>query len=253
MFTKAIVRTPGRSMITGITEANLGVPNYEKALDQHCQYIVALETSGLEVLILDADETYPDSTFVEDVAVLTPHCAIITRPAASSRAGETKSIRPVLESFYSNIEQIEAPGTLDGGDVMQIGGHFYIGLSARTNMPGAEQLIAILGRYGMTGSTVPVTEFLHLKTGVTWVDGNRLVASGEFVVRPEFLDFAILPVDGDNAGAANCIRINDTILMPAGFPEVRDQLSILDKQIIEIDISEFAKLDGGLTCLSLRF
>lgn len=253
LFTKAIVRPPGRSMVTGITEANLGVPDYQKALEQHHQYIDALETCGLEVLVLDADEAHPDSTFVEDVAVLTPHCAVITRPAALTRAGETASIRPVLEQHFSWIEQIEAPGTLDGGDVMQVDGHFYVGLSARTNPAGAEQLIATLGRYGLIGSTVPVAEFLHLKTGVTCVGKNRLLASGEFVVRPEFSDFTILPVDGSNAGAANCIRINDTILMPAGYPQVREQLSALGTPIIEVDISEFVKLDGGLTCLSLRF
>lgn len=253
MFTKAIVRTPGRSMISGITNANLGAPDYQKALEQHRQYSTALETCGLEVQVLDADEVYPDSTFVEDTAVLTPHCAVVTRPAAPSRAGETESIRPVLGRFYSEIEQIEPPGTLDGGDVMQIKNHFYIGLSDRTNLAGAEQLIAILGRYGLTGSIVPVTEFLHLKTGVTWVGGNRLLASGEFVVRPEFSEFAILPVDGDHAGAANCIRINDTILMPAGYPLIQQQLAALGVPIIEVDISEFAKLDGGLTCLSLRF
>ena len=253
IFTKAIVRTPGRSMPSGLTNANLGAPVHQKALEQHQQYIAVLESCGLEVLVLSADELYPDSTFVEDVAVLTLHCAVITRPAAPSRAGETESIRPVLERFYSDIIQIEAPGTLDGGDVLQIKNHFYIGLSARTNLDGAEQLIAILGRYGFTGSTVAVTEFLHLKTGVTWVGGSRLLASGEFVVRPEFSDFAILPVEGDSAGAANCIRINNTLLMPAGYPLIRQQLAVIEAEIIEVDISEFAKLDGGLTCLSLRF
>lgn len=253
MFTKAIVRTPGRSMVSGLTKADLGTPDYEKACEQHQLYIAALKACGLDVLVLDADEDYPDSTFVEDVALLTPHCAIVTRPAAASRRGETESIRPVLEQFYSHIENIVSPGTLDGGDVMQIGEHFYIGFSARTNLDGGKQLIAILQRYGMTGSMVPVTEFLHLKTGVTWVAGNRLLASGEFVVRPEFSGFTILPVGGVNAGAANCVRINDNILMPAGFPEIREQLEGLGIQIIEVDISEYVKLDGGLTCLSLRF
>lgn len=252
-FSKAIVRTPGLSMVSGITKGNLGLPDYEKALAQHRLYIAALEACGLKVQVLDADEAHPDSTFIEDVVVLTPHCAVITRPAAPTRVGEIESIRPVLEQYYSRIEQIEAPGTLDGGDVMQIGGHFYLGLSARTNPTGAEQLMAILGRYGFTASTVPVSEFLHLKTGVTCVAGNRLLAAGEFVVRPEFSSFAILPVDGSNAGAANCININDTILMPAGYPLVREQLSTLGLPIIEVEISEFAKLDGGLTCLSLRF
>ena len=253
MFTTAIVRTPGRSMISGLTNANLGTPDYGKALLQHRQYIAALKSCGLEVLVLEADDTYPDSTFVEDVALLTTRCAIITRPAAPSRRGETSSIQPFLERFYTCIEKITSPGTLDGGDVMQVGEHFYIGISARTNLAGANQLISILERYGMTGSTVPVTECLHLKTGVTCVSENTLLATGEYVSRPEFAAFKVLPVTGEENGAANCIHINGKVLMPAGFPQVRQQLIAEGAQVIEIDISEYAKLDGGLTCLSLRF
>ena len=253
MFTKAIVRTPGRSLISGLTGAELGPPDYEKALEQHRQYIAALERCGLEVLILEADEAYPDSTFVEDVAILTPRCAIITRTAAASRRGETVSILPVLEDFYSSIERIKPPATLDGGDVMQIDQHFYIGLSARTNRAGSDQLIEILQRYGLTGSVVPVTEFLHLKTGVTQVAEKTLLAAGEFIANPEFSDFRILPVAAEENGGANCIRINDKILIAAGFKDVRTLLSVEGAEVLEVDISEYAKLDGGLTCLSLRF
>lgn len=252
-FSRAIVRIPGRSLVSGITEANMGIPDYGKALEQHRQYIVALETCGLEVLVLDADEAYPDSVFVEDASILTPHCAIITRPAAPSRMGETERIHPVLERFYAKIEEIIAPGTLDGGDVMQIEDHFYIGLSARTNREGAEQLITILERYGMTGSTVPVKEFLHLKTGVTSIAENTFLAAGEFIAREEFASFSVLPVEPDENGGANCIHINGKVVMPSGFPQVRKQLVEQCNEIIEVDISEFAKLDGGLTCLSLRF
>ena len=139
-FTNAIVRTPGRSMISGLSQANMGLPDYHKALNQHGMYVAALQSCGLEVLVLDPEEAYPDSTFVEDVAVLTPHCAIVTCPVAPSRAGETAAIRTVLPRFYTQVEEISEPGTLDGGDVMQIGRHFFIGVSARTNRVGAEQL-----------------------------------------------------------------------------------------------------------------
>ncbi len=253
MFTKAIVRTPGRSLSSGLTSANLGSLDYQKALEQHHQYVAALERCGLDVLILEADEAFPDSTFVEDVAIVTAKCAIITRPAAASRRGETVSILPVLEDFYSYIEKLQPPGTLDGGDVMQVDQHFYIGLSSRTNRAGAEQLIEILQRYGMTGSTVPVTEGLHLKTGLTHVAENTLLAAGEFIDNPTFSGFKILSVPQQPSGAANCIRINGKLLLPAGFPEVRRQLIDQGAELIEVDISEYAKLDGGLTCLSLRF
>lgn len=252
-FTKAIVRTPGRSMITGLSKANLGVPDYARALQQHRAYIAALEACGLDVLVLDAEEAFPDSTFVEDTALLTPQCAIISRPAACSRRGETENIRPVLEGFYAQVEKIAAPGTLDGGDVMQVGQHCYIGISSRTNPAGAGQLIAILERHGMSGSTLPVTEFLHLKTGVTCIAEKTLLAAGEFIAREEFSGFRMLPVADGETGGANCIRINGRILMPAGFPQLRQQLAADGTPIIEVDISEFAKLDGGLTCLSLRF
>jgi len=253
MFTKAIVRTPGRSLTSGLTAANLGTPDYQKALEQHRLYVAALEGCGLNVLILEADEAFPDSTFVEDVAVVTPRCAIITRPAAASRRGETASILPILEELYSYIEKIQPPGTLDGGDVMHVDQHFYIGLSSRTNRAGAAQLIEILQRYGMTGSVVPVKEFLHLKTGVTQVAENTLLAAGEFISNPVFSNFKIIPVSEEANGGANCVRINDKLLVAAGFPEVISQLSDQGGDVVEVDISEYAKLDGGLTCLSLRF
>jgi len=252
-FTNAIVRTPGRSMISGLTKANMGLPDYHKALNQHGGYVAALKSCGLDVLVLDPDEAYPDSTFVEDVAVLTPHCAIVTYPAAPSRVGETAGIRAVLPRFYTQVEEIVEPGTLDGGDVMQIDSHFFIGVSARTNRNGAVQLIEILRRYGMTGSVVPINEFLHLKTGVTCVAEHTLLATGECIARPEFSGFTVLPVPAGKEGAANCIRINDKILMPAGFPEICKMLIDRGADIIEIEISEYAKMDGGLTCLSLRF
>lgn len=253
MFTKAIVRLPGRSLISGLSSANLGAPDYRKAVQQHRQYVAALERCCLNVLVLDPDESFPDSTFVEDAAILTPHCAIITRPAAASRRGETEHILSVLEDFYSSIEKIQPPGTLDGGDVMQIGQHCYIGLSSRTNRAGAEQLTKILGRYGLSGSIVPVTQFLHLKTGVTQVAETTLLATGEFIGHPAFAEFRIIPVAETEKGGANCIRINDKILVAAGFPEVCKQLADQDAEVLEVDISEYAKLDGGLTCLSLRF
>lgn len=240
-------------MISGLSEANLGVPDYDTALRQHQNYITALQSCGLEVLVLDPDETFPDSTFIEDVAVLTPHCAIVTRPAAPSRAGETSAISKILPEYFPHIETIREPGTLDGGDVMQIGNHLYIGRSGRTNSDGAQQLITILEKYGMTGSVVPVTEFLHLKTGVTALTETTLIAAGECIQRPEFAGFTILPVADEEAGAANCIRINNHILMPAGFPSIKALLNERGEKTIEVDISEFAKLDGGLTCLSLRF
>ena len=252
-FHRAIVKGPGHSLVAGLTSAHLGLPDYQRACHQHRAYTATLVDCGLEVTVLDADEDYPDSVFIEDVAVLLPGCAVITRPAAPSRAGETQAIRPVLASLFPRLKTIEAPGTLDGGDVLMVGDHCFIGLSARTNLEGAAQLIDIAARQQMRGTTVAVHEFLHLKTGVTAVSDTLLLAAGEFIDHPAFAGFTLLPVTPEEAGAANCLRINDTILIPAGYPRISRLLSERGERVVELDISEFAKLDGGLTCLSLRF
>jgi len=176
MFSNAIVRKPSKSMINGLTDANLGVPDYQKALDQHESYVHALKECGLNVKELDADENFPDSTFVEDIALLTPRCAIITNPGAPSRRGEIIGMKKVVQEFYSNIEEIMASGRVEAGDIMMIGSHFYIGLSERTNQNGAEQVISILNKYGMTGSAVKLEKVLHLKTGLAYLENNNLVA-----------------------------------------------------------------------------
>ena len=176
MFSNAIVRKPCRSMINGLTDANLGFPDYQKALKQHEEYVSALIDCGLKVTVLEADENFPDSTFVEDVALLAPHCAIITNPGAPSRRGEIVEMKKIVQEFYSNIEEIMASGRVEAGDIMMIGSHFYIGLSERTNQNGAEQVISILNKYGMTGSAVKLEKVLHLKTGLAYLENNNLVA-----------------------------------------------------------------------------
>ena len=165
MFTKAIVRTPCRALVNGLSSANLGQPDYHKALLQHADYIEALKECGLQVTVLPADENFPDSTFVEDVALMTPRCAILTNPGAPSRTLETRSMLKTIRKFYANVETIEAPGTVEAGDIMMVGDHYYIGLSERTNQAGAEQVIAFLEAHGMRGSMVDITGVLHLKTG----------------------------------------------------------------------------------------
>ncbi|MGB5895441.1 MAG: arginine deiminase family protein [Ignavibacteriaceae bacterium] len=253
MFSKAIVRTPCKNLINGLTTANLGSPNYDLALIQHQEYIEALRKCGLEVFVLDADEDYPDSTFVEDTALLTPLCAIITNSGASSRKGETVDIRKVVSNHYSAIAEIKEPGTLEAGDIMMVGDHYYIGLSQRTNEAGALQLIDVLESYGMTGSVIKLEKVLHLKTGVSYLEKNNFVVAGEFITHPEFQKFNQLKIDDDGSYAANCIWVNDYVLVAKGFPKSKKIIEETGYNIIEVDVSEFQKLDGGLSCLSLRF
>ncbi len=253
MFTRAIVRRPGTSFVDGITTANLGKPNLSQALAQHDAYIAALEQCGLEVTVLAADERYPDSTFIEDTAILTRRLAVITNPGAESRNGEMHATRDVVQQFYAAVEEIETPATLDGGDVMEMNGHFFIGLTARTNARGARRFISILDQNGYTGSTVSLKSLLHLKTGVTWIGGRDMLAAGELIDNPAFRDFDIIPVPPEEAYAANCIRVNDRVIIPAGFIHIQKEMAGRGYDLIEVEMSEFQKMDGGLSCLSLRF
>jgi dimethylargininase len=252
MFTKAIVRKPGKSLVIGLTEAGLGKPNYDKAIKQHAGYVKALQNCGLEVLELPADENFPDSTFIEDVALLTPHCAVITNPGAPSRKGEIVSIKEVIREYYKDVEEIHSPGTVEAGDIMMVGNHFYIGLSNRTNAAGAEHMISILNKYGMTGSTVKLEKVLHLKTGLAYLENNNLIACGEFLSNSEFKKFNIIEIPEEENYGANCVWINDKVLVPEGYPVTKCKIKAAGYNVIEIDVSEFRKLDGGLSCLSLR-
>ena len=253
MFQRIIARAPCRALVKGLSAANLGAPDYDLALEQHHRYIQALQSCGVEITLLPALEEYPDSVFVEDAALCTPHCAVITRPGADSRRGEAGLLAPVLARFYTQLERIEAPGTLDAGDVMMVGSHYYIGASARTNAEGARQLIAILEKYGMTGSVVMLREVLHLKTGLAYLEHGKLLAAGEFLSRPEFRRYDVVAIPEDETYAANCIWVNDSVIMPSGYPRSRALIDALGYRVLEVDTSEYRKLDGGVSCMSLRF
>jgi dimethylargininase len=256
MFTRAIVRPPCGRFADGITSAGLGPPNLEKALQQHERYCVALASCGLALTGLEPDDRYPDSTFVEDAAVLAPRCAVITRPGAESRRGETAAVRKALEPFYETFHETEAPGALDGGDVCEAGEHYFIGLSERTNEDGARQLAGFLSREGYTASIVDVrgaAGLLHLKSGLAYLGGGWLVAAERFAGCGGFIDYHMAFVDPAELYAANCVRVNDRILLAAGYPGIERRLREIGFDPLILDMSEFRKMDGGLSCLSLRF
>lgn len=253
-FSHIIARTPAKSLINGLTSANLGKPDYQKALDQHNNYIRALQQCDVDITILPASEEFPDSVFVEDVALCTPHCAIITRPGAETRRAETTLITEAINRFYPNkVEYIQAPGTVEAGDIMMVDKHFYIGLSARTNQEGANQMIAILEKYGLSGSVVTLEKVLHLKTGLAYLEHNNLLAAGEFITKPEFQHLNIIEIPEEESYAANCIWVNERVIMPAGYPITKAKIAALGYQVIEVDTSEYRKIDGGVSCMSLRF
>ena len=256
MFTRAIVRPPAPSFAEGLTTADLGTPNYQRALTQHEDYCAALEQCGLALIRLAADSRYPDSTFVEDTTVLTKRCAVLTRPGAPSRAGEVAGIADVLADFYPSIFSIKPPGTLDGGDVCEAGNHFLIGISERTNEAGAQQLAELLAPFGYTSSLIDIGDLrsiLHLKSGLSYVGDNHFAVIGALADRPEFGSYDLVRVNDDEMYVANCIRVNDYVLVAAGYPAFAGKLRELGYQTIELDMTEFQKMDGGLSCLSLRF
>lgn len=252
MFKNVIVRKPARTVVDGLTTSNLGKPVFDLASKQHSDYINVLKSCGVEVRILEADEEYPDSCFVEDPAVVTKEFAIITNPGARSRNGEKEIIRQGLKHYYDSYEYIDK-GTLEGGDVMLIDKHFYVGLSKRTNEDGAKSLIAIVKKYGYTGEIVKLKAMFHLKSGVNYIGDNTLLLAGEFITDQRFDTFKKLEIDKKEMYAANCIRINEYVIVPKNFPKTKLQLLEAGFKIKEVAMTEFEKIDGGLSCLSLRF
>lgn len=252
MFTQAITRKPCPNFGLGITTSNMGAPDYARMQALHNAYIAALQDAGLIVIELEGLPAYPDAHFVEDVAIVTPDVAVITRPGAPARQGEETAMESVLAQ-HRPIVRIEAPGTLDGGDVLMVGTHFFIGISERTNQAGAEMLGRILEQYGNTWTAVPVAAGLHFKSDVNYVGGNTLLVTESFAGRPELSRYDQIVVDVDETYAANVLWVNGHLLMPKGFLKTKQKLVELGADIIELDTSEAQKMDGGLTCMSLRF
>ena len=251
MFTHAIVRKPGANFAQGITTSQLGQPDLNLMQRQHQAYTEVLKSLGLEVVVLEVEPKYPDAYFVEDVAVITPQIAIITNPGAAARNGEQESIEPVLRIFRP-ITHIQAPGTVDGGDVLMTDQHFFVGISERTNLEGAKQLGNILTEFGYTWTPIEVAAGLHLKSSINYVGGGTLLISDTFANLKAFGDYQKIVVPRDEAYAANTLWVNDQLLMPGGFPKTRQLLADTGLPIHELDVSEAQKMDGGLTCMSLR-
>ena len=270
MFAQAIVRPPAPNFAKGLTTAGLGTPDYERALAQHDAYCAALQYCGLKITRLQPDPNYPDSCFVEDVAVTIEPLAgdratgpnaldpavILTRPGAVGRRGEVETIRGALTAFFESVSEIRSPGTLDGGDVCKAEDHFFIGVSERTNQDGAAQLGEWLKILGYTSSLIDIRDtssLLHLKSGLSYLGRNHLAVTDSLANRNEFAAYHLIRVNSDEDYAANCVKINGHALIAAGNPKFERELNDLSYQTMVLEMSEFQKMDGGLSCLSLRF
>jgi dimethylargininase len=256
LFSRAIVRPPAATFAAGITSSGLGPPDLPLALAQHEAYCRALQHRGLSLIRLAPDPEFPDSTFVEDTAVVTALGAMLARPGAASRAGEVAAVGTVLQKWFPEVAEIAAPGTLDAGDVCEAGPHFFIGVSRRTNAEGAAQLEGWLARRGFGSSVIDIRAIrglLHLKTGLSWLGDRRLLAAGEIAGHDALRGWEIVRVPDGEEYAANCIRVNDALLIPRGFPATTALLVELGHDLVPLDMSEYRKMDGGLSCLSVRW
>ena len=256
-FTRAIVRPPAPNFADGLTTVDLGQPDVALALRQHAAYCEALAQHGCEIIALPADPQYPDSTFVEDTALILPGLgAILTRPGAESRSGEVTAMAGALLRFFTTLAQIDAPGTLDAGDVCEAGDHVFIGISHRTNADGAAQLSTWLQQFGVTSSTVDIRgidSILHLKSGIAAIEKRRLVLIEALADHPAFAGYDVVRVPAGEEYGGNCVRVNDAIFVSAGQPNFDARLRALGYTLEVLDMSEYRKMDGGLSCLSLRF
>jgi len=254
-FRAAVVRPPTPNFADGLTRASLGAPSFARAVEQHERYCEALVACGCEVIRLAPEREYPDATFVEDTAIVSARGAVVMRPGAATRRGEVASIETALADLVPILGKIDPPGTVDGGDICEAGGRFFIGLSERTDEPGARQLTGILANAGYEARTVDirgVAELLHLKSGLASLHDGRLIAVDALAGRPELAGFDIVRVDPAEAYAANCIDVNGRVLLAHGFPKLEASLRALGYDVVTLAMTEFEKMDGGLSCLSLR-
>ena len=254
-FTHAITRRPAASITAGLRAVDTGAPDLSRMLAHHADYVAALRATGATVIELDPLDAFPDSVFVEDTALCLPEAAIIMRPGAASRLGEAAAMAPHLAALYARMARIEGPDSfIEGGDILVTEREVLVGWSARTNAAGIAELAAIITPWGHTLREVETPPgVLHFKTDCSLLDADTILATPRLAASGCFDGYRVIHTAPGEAAAANSIRFNDIVLMPAGFPGTRAALQAAGYNVREIGNSECAKLDGGMSCLSLRF
>ena len=253
-FTHAITRLPASSIVHGLRAEDVGNPDYGQMLQDHAHYVSTLREAGAVVTELPALEAYPDAVFVEDVALCLPGVAILMQPGAASRRGEVGEMAPTLREAYDEVLSIEGPGFIEGGDILITAKEILVGRSERTDAAGVAELAAIVSNRGYRLREVMTPEgVLHFKTDCSLLDAETILSTKRLAASGCFENYRVIHTcDGEEA-AANSIRFNHLLLMPAGFPATRERLQAEGYEVREINNSECAKLDGGMSCLSLRF
>lgn len=254
-FRRAITRKPGKSIVGGLRAEDIGTPDLGRMLEAHAAYVATLRSTGAEVVELPPLEAYPDAVFVEDTMLCLPELAIAMRPGAPTRMGEVAEMRPAIAGFYGDrIAEITAPGTIEGGDILVTGREILVGLSARTNRLGVAQLTDIVREYGYALRLVETPAgVLHFKTDCGLLAPETILSTRRLAVSGCFEGYEVLLVPDGEEAASNCIRFNNLVVMAAGFPRTAEMLAAHGYEVVQIDNIECAKLDGGMSCLSLRF
>lgn len=252
-FTDVIVRTPAPSVVDGLRAIDVGAPRYDGVLAEHAAYVRAMQDAGVAVETLPPLPAFPDSVFVEDAALVFHEGAIVLRPGAPSRRGEAAEIAPVLARRFARVLQL-SEGAVDGGDVLATPRGVFIGQSARTNAEGARALIALLATLNQEGRAVETPNgVLHFKSDCSLLDEETVLATPALAASGVFDGFRVALTPAGEEGAANAVRVNDRVLMSDAFPRTRDMLDQLGFTITPLATREIAKIDAGLSCMSLRW
>lgn len=252
-FSHIIARQPGSSIASGLRDGEGPDPDVDSFLQQHQRYLEVMAIAGVEAIVLPPLEAYPDSVFVEDAALCIGDVAITLCPGAPSRKGEVAEIRPALDAGFSQVIELRQ-GEVDGGDVLVTEDEVMVGLSARTDTAGINGLREVVSGLGYTLREVKTPEtILHFKTACGLLDDNTIFAMPELVATGCFDGYRVIEAVAGEEAAANLVRVNDVVLLAAGYPKTRNLLEQQGYSVLEVDISEAAKVDGGLSCMSLRY
>ncbi|WP_375280987.1 dimethylarginine dimethylaminohydrolase family protein [Pseudooctadecabacter sp.] len=253
-FTHALCRAPATSVTDGLRAADQGDPDPAVFAAEHDAYVSALRDAGCTVAVLPADEAFPDSVFIEDPALVLNGVAIVLRPGAPTRLGEADALRPALALHMADVVDLVTDGYVDGGDILCTDDRVLLGLSARTNATGAEDLRPLVEAHGYTLEVLQTPpEILHFKTESSLLDAETVLATPALAASGAFRDLKIIETVPGEEAAANAIRVNDHVIVSEGHPRAADRLADAGYSVKVLNTSQAALVDGGLSCMSLRY
>lgn len=253
-FTCAIVRSPAPSAVKGIRAGGGPDPDFAGLVAEHEAYVGALRELGLAIDVLEPLDDFPDALFTEDVALTFPEGAILLRPGAPSRAGEVAHIRVPIAAHHPRLLEMTGPGHADGGDILRLADRVIIGLSARTDRPGAEELAGLLAQLGYRAEIADTPPgVLHFKTGCGLIDDRTILAVPALGDCPQFAGLEVVMTPPGEDAAANILRIGDTVLVGDRWPATHALLEARGIAFRALATDQIAHIDAGLSCMSLRW